>query len=252
LGEPFPSQSRNYVVHATRDDGTKVVLKIGVPDPDIRREGEALRLFDGRAAVRLIDADFEIGSLLLEKAEPGRTLSEVPDDSAVISIAVNVMRRLWRPVPDETVLPRVNRWVRYLQAETQPAFQHLIDKARVVLPDLIQSSPSVVVLHGDLNPFNIVSSEREPWLAIDPKGEIGDPASEVGPWFYNFSKALLAQHSLKSIIDRRADQFADELGFDRARIRAWGFIDAVLSACWMIEDHEDGWQLPVSSAELLV
>jgi len=107
------------------------------------------------------------------------------------------------------------------------------------------------LFHGDLNPGNVVSAEREPWLAIDPKGEIGDPAGEVGPWFYNVSPHLLSQFSLKSIFARRIDQFAAELGFDRKRIQAWAFVDAVLSACWSIEEGEESWTWQVSCANEL-
>src|SRR5206468_2643074 len=125
------------------------------------------------------------------------------------------------------------------------------ERARAVISDLIKSSPAAVLLHGDLNPGNIVSGKRQAWLAIDPKGELGDPASEVGPWFYNVSPHLLSQSSLKSILVRRLDQFAAELGFDRKRIHAWAFIDAVLSACWSIEEREDTWTWQVSCAQEL-
>ena len=33
-----------------------------------------------------------------------------------------------------------------------------------------------VLLHGDLNPTNVLAAEREPWLAIDPKPMVGDAA----------------------------------------------------------------------------
>src|SRR6185369_16146677 len=107
----------------------------------------------------------------------------------------------------------------------QPAFPDLIDKAGAVLVDLIQSIPTLALLHGDLNPGNIVAAGREPWLAIDPKGEIGDPASEPSPWFYNISPSLLERNTHQRIVDRRLDQFSEELGFERHRIQAWGFVD---------------------------
>jgi streptomycin 6-kinase len=47
----------NDAAPATRPDGTAVVLKICFPDQEFLAEVEALRLFDGRGAVRLLDAD---------------------------------------------------------------------------------------------------------------------------------------------------------------------------------------------------
>ena len=161
------------------------------------------------------------------------------------------MRRLHRSAPADTSLPSMTRWATFLKNERQPLFQDLIQTAGAVILELLQSDPDPVLLHGDLNPTNILAAQRESWLAIDPKGDIGDPASEPSPWFYNIPRELLQTHESKTIIDRRASQFADELELDPWRIRAWGFVDAVLSACWMIEDREGGWEWPVYCARAL-
>lgn len=42
-----------------------------------------------------------------------------------------------------------------------------------------------MLLDGDLHHFNILRAHRQPWLAIDPKGLVGDPAYEVGAFLYN-------------------------------------------------------------------
>ncbi|KJS51935.1 kinase, partial [Streptomyces rubellomurinus subsp. indigoferus] len=36
------------------------------------------------------------------------------------------------------------------------------------------------LVHGDLHARNILRSDREPWLAVDPKGYVGDPAYDAG------------------------------------------------------------------------
>jgi streptomycin 6-kinase len=227
------------------------VLKIGPPHPDIERESEALRLFAGHGAVALLIADVEAGAILTERALPGAALSNSADDEMVISTAAGVMRRLLRLAPATVSLPPMTRWATFLQNEQQPLFPDLIKRSLAIILELLQSDPGPVLLHGDLNPSNIVAAEREAWLAIDPKGEIGDPASEPSPWFYNIPHELLQAHGLHKVIDRRVSQFSEELGLDRWRIRAWGFVDAVLSACWMIEDHESGWEWPINCARAL-
>src|SRR5262245_53512529 len=67
LGRPFAPLTYNYVAPARRADGTQVVLKACFPDRDFRAEAEALRLFAGRGAVRLLEADLDLGVLLLER-----------------------------------------------------------------------------------------------------------------------------------------------------------------------------------------
>ena len=77
--EPF-DLSYNYVASAVRADGAEVVLKLGVPNDHHRRELEALRIFSGRGAVRLLIGDPDRGAMMLERLKPGAPLGEVPDD----------------------------------------------------------------------------------------------------------------------------------------------------------------------------
>ena len=69
VGPPFLPLSYNYVATATRADGSRLVLKVCFPDAEAVTEREALRLFDGRGAVHLLDSDEERGALLLERLE---------------------------------------------------------------------------------------------------------------------------------------------------------------------------------------
>jgi streptomycin 6-kinase len=102
-----------------------------------------------------------------------------------------------------------------------------------------------VLLHGDLHHWNILAAGRQPWLALDPKGIVGEPAYEVG--------ALLRNPDLMplQVQERRVDQLTAELGFDRYRILGWGIAQAVLSAWWSYEDHGHGWESAVACAEIL-
>ena len=108
-----------------------------------------------------------------------------------------------------------------------------------------------MLLHGDLHHDNILSAERQPWLAIDPKGIVGEPAYEVGALLRNPWSVLLDMPQPGRILARRVDQLAEELGFDRARIVGWGIAQAVLSAWWCLEDHYPGWEFSIGCAELL-
>ena len=102
--------SYNYVAPATLADGTEIVLKVGVPNRELCTEIAALRLYDGRGCVRLLDVDADAGILLLERLHPGEMLTIVEDDDEATRIAAQVMQKLWRPLPAEHNFPSVANW----------------------------------------------------------------------------------------------------------------------------------------------
>ncbi|MEA3441770.1 MAG: aminoglycoside phosphotransferase family protein [Chloroflexota bacterium] len=255
-GEPLERLSYNFIAPAIRKDGVAVVLKIGYPNKDLTTEIEALLAFDGRSCVRLLDVDRGLGSLLLERLEPGKSLLIINDDEAATRIAAGVMRDLWRPVPEEDVFPTVRKWARgmerlrsYYDGGTGPLSSRLVEKAEALFSELIDSMETLVLLHGDLHHENILCSQKRQWLAIDPKGVLGEPAYETGVLLRNPFPQLLEQPDPGRVISRRVDILCEELGFERERVLGWGLAQAVLSAWWSIEDHGDGWQWAMRCAE---
>jgi streptomycin 6-kinase len=127
----------------------------------------------------------------------------------------------------------------------------LVEEAEVLFAELLGTMAEPALLHGDLHHDNILSAERQPWLALDPKGVVGEPAYEVGALLRNPLPQLLEMPQPGRIMARRVDQLAEALEIDRARIRGWGLAQAVLSAWWVIEDHGAGWEPAIACAELL-
>jgi len=255
---PFEPLSYNYVAPAIRADGTDVVLKLGIPNPELLTEIEALRLFNGHGMVRLLDADPDQGVLLLERLKPGTPLSCLSDDGQATSIAAQVMRQLWRPAPSEHPFPTVAKWAvglrrlrEHFDGGCGPFPRALVEVAEAHFAELIGSMAEPVLLHGDLHHENILTAERQPWLALDPKGLVGEPAYEVGALLRNPIPQLLAEPQPERVLARRVSQLAEELGFDRERLLGWGVAQAVLSAWWSFEDHGHGWEWGIACAELL-
>jgi streptomycin 6-kinase len=255
VGPPFANLSYNYVAPATQRDGTPVILKLGVPNKELVTEIEALRLYDGRGICRLIDADAERGILLLERLQPGGMLSEVADDEEATAIAAQVMSQLWRPVPADHPFPTTAKWANGLErlrgefgGGTGPFPARLVEQAERLYTELLASAAEPVLLHGDLHHFNILTAERQPWLAIDPKGVVGEPAYETGALLRNPDEQRMLDRRIQA---RRVDLLASELGLDRQRILGWGIAQAVLSAWWSYEDHGHGWEATMALAELL-
>jgi len=254
----FGNLSYNYVAPVIKTDGSEAVLKFGVPNVELVTEIEALRLMDGKGVVQLLESDHELGAMLLERLKPGQPVYELVDDEAMTSIAAQVMPKLWRSVPEEGPFPMVSDWAKGFQrlrdrfdGGTGPFPVDLVQIAENLFHDLLGSMSDPILLHGDLHHWNILSAEREPWLAIDPKGVIGEPAYEVGAWLRNPFPHILRFDNLQGVIARRIDQFSEVLGFDKKRLRGWGFAQAVLAGWWSYEEDGEDWDVWIELARVL-
>jgi streptomycin 6-kinase len=243
IGAPVGNLSFNYVAPAVLADGTEVILKTGLTD-EFPSQPEALQHFDGNGMAQLLAYDEHDAAMLMERLQPGTSLRAVEDDEAAISAAAEVMRKIWRPLPQEHYpFPTVADWgkgfarLRKLyDGGTGPFPPAIFDKAEELYAELTASMAEPVLLHGDLHQDNILASEREPWLAVDPKGLIGEPVYETGALLRNFWPDILSVPDPLSLMARRIDQLAAELGCDRERIYNWSFAQAVLSVVWGVED----------------
>lgn len=256
VGAPY-ELSYHYVTEVTCGDGTLAVLKLGVlTGTSLAEEAPALAAFEGRGAVRLLRADLDRGALLLERITPGwRARDLVPDrDSEATSAAIGVMRRLHVPPPPGCTMPealaQAEAFDDYLtvHGQTGPLPLDLVVRASGLMRELCASATERVVLHGDLHHDNILRATREPWLAIDPHGIIGDPGYEVGALLFNPDPDN-RDEALTVLVPSRVEQLADELAMPVDRVVAWGFVKAVLSDVWSAEGWSSGaeWS-PISRA----
>lgn len=260
LDPPFAYQSYafHYIAPAVRGDGTAVVVKVHAPTEEFTQEAEALRLFDGCGMVHLLDYDMNDKALLLEHLEPGTPLSELEDDDEATSQAAAVMRQLWRSVAPCHPFPSVIDWGRgFLRLRQRyeggngPFPAALLEEAETLYAELSASMTEQVLLHGDLHHKNILAARRAPWLAIDPKGVMGEPAYETGALLRNRLPDLRDASQAVRVLTRRVDLLAELLDLDRARIRNWAMTQAVLSAWWTIEDKGSISADDLTCAELL-
>lgn len=242
IGPPF-ELSFNYVAPATGSDGTLFVIKACLPSGEFALQAEALRLFQGHGMVQLLKYDELEEVMLLEQLLPGTLLSTLEDDTIATSIAASVMRQMWRPAPSTHLFPTVSDWGKGFARLRQhynggcgPFPPKLLTEAETLFSELSNSMAENALLHGDLHHENILAAGRQSWLAIDPKGLVGEPAYETGALLRNqLARIFDAPHPAR-VMARRVHQLADELSIDRERIRGWGLAQAVLSAWWDVED----------------
>jgi streptomycin 6-kinase len=244
LGSPYPDGNCALVLRASRA-GEAVVLKVSWPDEETRPEPDALRLWNGDGSVRLLAADERRGALLLERLEPGTPLGDHPDREEALAIACGLVRRLRRrPAPVHrfheaeglarhaaTGLRR--RWT----AAGEPFEQALVDAA-VGAVEALLSAPSTeppVVVNRDLHLGNVLAAEREPWLVIDPKPLVGEPAFDGG---HLLADALESDATVDRV-EQASVLIADGLGVSPDRLWAWALVRAVDFAVWAYEVGED-------------
>lgn len=236
FGAALPGLSYAYVAQATLADGALVVVKAQPPHLESRSELAALRAWDGRGAVRLLKADTEHGIALLERLTPGETLESVADDDEATRVLARVMRTLHVPPPADAALITLERWgdalFDYSPAPHDPVPADLVRDAASSYRALLESSPPPALLHGDLHHGNVLSSDRGGWLAIDPKGVVGDPAFEPSALFFNPLDRLARESDIPALMARRLAVVSETSGLERGRVAAWGFARTVLSICW--------------------
>jgi streptomycin 6-kinase len=220
-------------------DGQPVVLKVVRDKTDEWRSGEITAAFDGKGVVRVYEHTH--GATLLERVNPGTCLASMSlggrDDEAT-EILAEVIGTMSPRAPAVGV-PTVQEWGGGLECYSASGDRQipkdLVDAAGEVYSELFISQSRQRLLHGDLHHYNVLFDAQRGWLAIDPKGVIGELEYEIGAALRNPYEmpGLLAE---PSAIARRVECFARKLNLDVRRTLAWAFAQAILSAAWAVED----------------
>jgi len=258
-GEICPHMSMNYIEFTVTPSGDPVALKIGVPHAELFTEMEALRLYAGRKAARLLDADRDLGAILMQRMLPGTMLWQLGDNRQETKIAASIVAELTAPVPPQHDLPTFAQWIerafRLTRTEWDPEERmprDLLVRAERAFAEITRNFDDVL-LHGDLHHENILLDEQDGWLAIDPKGAIGPRCLEVGRYLQNQLPGELSLETRIAMIRERVSIFSAALDYPPRTIVAAFLIDAVLSHCWSFEDGElgDGWHHSIDLAQAI-
>jgi streptomycin 6-kinase len=223
----------------------KVVLKFTkrtgdeAPSGDEARSGEVLRAFAGEGTVRVYQA--EVGAVLLERLEPGEDLINLVrrgNDDEATRILADVIGKLANheaPVGTVTVADWGRGFDWYLQSGDPQISADLVREAHDLYRELAASQRTTMLLHGDLQHYNVLFDNNRGWVVIDPKGVVGELEYEVGALMRN-PMELPELFTQRATIEHRLDILTSLLPIDRSRVLRWCFAQAVLSAIWGVED----------------
>src|SRR5262249_50831326 len=160
-----------YVATVVREDGTPAVLKIGMPHMEGEHEIHGLRFWNGDPTVRLLEADDNLGAMLLERCEPGATLRATPECEQDVVIA-NLLRRLWCEPSTPHPFRPLSALLKYWSDETLACIEdwqtntELVREGLRLFAELPRTAPTNVLLVTDLHAGNVLQAKREPWLVI--------------------------------------------------------------------------------------
>lgn len=217
-----------------------VVLKVVKREGDEWHSGEVLQAFGGNGVVRVYE--YVEGAVLLERAVPGESLVSMAidgRDGEATTILADVIQRMSGCTPPRRC-PTVHDWAkgfdRYLASDDDQIPRELVRHGHELYVRLAASQRQTMLLHGDLHHYNVLSDARRGWLAIDPKGVIGDVEYEIGAIFRNpIQRPDLFVST--ATIDSRLQRLAGALRADGERVLQWAFAQAVLSSIWAVEDR---------------
>lgn len=244
-GAPFATPS-SVLAPVRMASGRPGMLKIATVAEEARGN-RVMAWWDGRGAAQVFEHDDT--AILLDRARGQRSLSAMAvgaDDDAATIILCETVGRLHRestarmsaqpasaphaPVP--AGLPRLRDWFGALLRPDAPrdAFSAVaVEYAQDLLAD--QAPP--VLLHGDVHHGNVLDFGSDGWLAIDPKGILGDRYFDYLNILCNPNPEVAGRPGR---LERQLDLVAETAGLDPHRLLRWTIAWCGLSAAWFEED----------------
>lgn len=237
-----PAMSYNYVCFADSPRYGQVVLKIGIPEFELNTEMLSINLYKGRNICRCHEQDQERGAMLLERISPGHDLTAVASSRKRIEVAAELVAALPVSLAGNPGLPTWSQLAQRTFAKLRDQniagekMFRLAELAGAKIRELEESGRPRVLLHGDLNHWNILQG-GDRWMAIDPKGQAGVACMEAGRFIINELEIAKRENPV-SLMDEMTAVFSEKLGEPRAVIALVAFLDKVMGTSWKFEEHE--------------
>ncbi len=230
----------SFIAFGTRA-GQPVVLKVVRQPGDEWRCGEVLDAFDGSAMARVYE--YVDGAVLLERLVPGTPLATLVfdgRDEEATEVIAEVIQRMSHPRESLKGFATVEDWgkgfQRYLATGDAQIPRALSEEGQHLYSKLCASQRDIRLLHGDLQHYNILFDRERGWVAIDPKGVVGEIEYELGASLRNpYETPELFASTVA--VEERLKLYESKLKVDFQRVLEWGFAQAVLSAIWTVEDE---------------
>jgi streptomycin 6-kinase len=208
------------------------MLKIALLDEE-RIGGLLMQWWSGSGAARVMERDEN--AILMERAVSDASLADVArqrDDDAS-RIICTVLAQLHAPRGQApTALVPLKEWFEPLRTAAK-ARGGMFGMSASVASDLLSSQRDIVVLHGDMHHGNVLDFGPRGWLAIDPKGIVGERYFDYANIFCNPDAETA---TTPGRLSRQARVIAEAARLEHDRLLAWIVAWAGLSAAFNLDD----------------
>jgi streptomycin 6-kinase len=186
----------------------------------------------------------------MERCQPGIALGDSSlAPGAAITAAAGVLKSLWQvraldSSPFDQLADITMKWAELVRTRMDaihpPYDAGLVEMGARLLESLPGTAQRNVLLHGDFNPGNILSLDRQGWAAIDAKPMIGDPAFDPAPLLLQIDPPF-EQSDPATVLAERTRLLADSVGLSPTSVLAWTTARSVEWALWYASTgHVDG------------
>lgn len=229
-GEPILTRSSRLL--PVRSGDAPAMLKIALLDEE-RTGGRLMQWWSGCGAARVIAHDEN--AILMERAVNGVSLCDIArkwdDDASRIICAV--LAKLHTPRGQApAALVALTEWFEPLRTAAE-ARGGLFGIAASAASDLLSSQQGIVVLHGDMHHGNVLNFGPRGWLAIDPKGLVGERYFDYANIFCNPDAEMA---TTAGRLPRQVRVVAQSARLECHRLLAWIVAWAGLSAAFLLDD----------------
>lgn len=252
-GNPVMTRTSALLPVTTIKEGRKAMLKL-TDDENERTGGELMVWWNGSGAAQVIAHDR--GATLLVRATGADSLSAMSrtgEDAQACRILCNTARQLHRPANASTpVLTPLRHWFRHL-APAAKIYGGVMTRCAEIANELFSSPQNEVVLHGDLHHGNVLDFGPAGWLAIDPKGLLGERGFDYANIFTNpdLADPRVAIATDPNIFKQRVQLVSEIAAIERQRLLMWIAAWCGLSSAWFLEDGENA-AITLRVAELAI
>ncbi|HEV2129436.1 MAG TPA: aminoglycoside phosphotransferase family protein [Thermomicrobiales bacterium] len=253
--------SYHLVLFARRAGGEDIVVKCTVPNAEQPPEVAGVEALSAAGiGPRLLWKDLERGVFAMERIVPGERLpTHIPtleEDAKIIATIGDIAARMSRKTDITRYAGRlvtVRDYTRALDTydpHSQLWQNHRDEIARArALRDAMLSPPDRrdTFVHGDLHHYNLLVDAMGEPKVIDPKGLVGPAGYDFGVMSYN-PMGIQRHPDLAALFRERVTVWSEAVGLPWGEVRDWGYVGAMVSACWESEGGAQGWQDALLSA----
>ncbi|WP_374471924.1 aminoglycoside phosphotransferase family protein [Phenylobacterium sp.] len=232
-GWPFQTVWTRSLLQPVRRGAEPCMLKLALYHEEVKG-AELMAWWAGQGAAPVLAQEGH--ALLMLRASAAEALKDwvaAGRDDAATEVLCRVLAELHRPragAPPQGLI-RLEDWFR--SVERQVAQDEVFARGRRLAQTLLAEPRDVRLLHGDMHHDNVLHFGPRGWLAIDPKGVIGERAYDYANIFRN---PEMATPLSPGRLERQLALVSRQANLDPRRLLQWVCAHAVLSLAWCLED----------------